>query len=154
MQRLKDCSRQQIISNIRSSPKAVSYKLYKHTVIPETFLSLPLSYTFKKVLANFRCSGHNLMIERGRHLKIDRGLRYCQYCLSKNRYTLENEFHFLLVCENYNELRQTYFPHDWKNSDISEDLFISIMSDTSTRNIYALCRFLMAAFELHKLISV
>jgi len=31
-------------------------------------------FKYKLVLANFRCSGHTLMIDKGRHLNIDREL--------------------------------------------------------------------------------
>ena len=43
------------------------------------------------VLCKFRCSGLNFMIEKGRHLNIDRSLRLCQFC---NSNVIENEYHF------------------------------------------------------------
>ena len=36
----------------------------------------------RNVLCRFRCSGHNFMIEKGRHLNIERSLRLCQFCNS------------------------------------------------------------------------
>ena len=42
-------------------------------------------------LCRFRCSGHNLMIEKGRHLNIERSLRLCQFC---NANVIEDEYHF------------------------------------------------------------
>ena len=33
----------------------------------------------QNVLCKFRCSGLNFMIEKGRHLNIDRSLRLCQF---------------------------------------------------------------------------
>ena len=45
----------------------------------------------QNVLCKFRCSGLNLMIEKGRHLNIDRNLRLCQFCNSNVK---EDEYHF------------------------------------------------------------
>ncbi|KAH3796548.1 hypothetical protein DPMN_150117 [Dreissena polymorpha] len=62
--RLKDCAKQKILASINSSPKAISYKLYKSNLHPERNLFIPLTYILKKTLSNFRCSSHNLMIEK------------------------------------------------------------------------------------------
>jgi len=146
--RLKDCAKQKILASINSSPKAISYKLYKSNLHPERYLSIPLPYILKKTLSNFRCSSHNLMIEKGRHMKIDRQFRFCQYCQTKNIYVIDDELHFLLVCEKVKQLRHKYFLEEWLHSDPSEALFIRLMSDSSQRGIYALSRFLKSAFEL------
>ena len=64
-QRLIDCSCQTLNGNIELSPKALSYKLYKSALNPEEkYLLISLPYQYKKLLSNFRCSEHNLMIER------------------------------------------------------------------------------------------
>ena len=42
-------------------------------------------------------SNHNLMIEKGRHLNIDRNNRYCKFCKNK----IEDEQHFLINCPLY-----------------------------------------------------
>ena len=59
---------------------------------------------FRKCLSTFRMSGHNLMIEKGRHLGIERNLRLCPFCNN----VIECEFHFVLVCPLYIDLRKRY----------------------------------------------
>ena len=96
-QRLCDCAKQNTQKLISSSPKALSYYLFKSVLVPETYISLPLPFKLKRALANFRCSSHDLMIEKGRHLNIERNYRYCRYCLSRNVYVVENEVHFCCI---------------------------------------------------------
>ena len=96
-QRLCDCAKQNTQELISSSPKAKSYKLFKSVLDPETYISLPLPYKITRALYNFRCSSHDLMIEKGRHVNIERNYRYCRYCLSRNVYVVENEVHFCYI---------------------------------------------------------
>jgi hypothetical protein len=53
-----------------------------------------MPHAYKRALANFRFSGHDLKIETGRHLNIDREFRFCSFCLKRNVYVVENEVHF------------------------------------------------------------
>ena len=55
----------------------------------------------------FRCSAHKLMIEEGKYRNIDRNLRLCQFC---NLNVVEDEFHFLLICHAYRDLRIVTLP--------------------------------------------
>ena len=55
----------------------------------EKYLLLDLSYLGRKTIAKFRCSSHNLMIEKSRHLHIDREYRFCPFCLERNVYSIE-----------------------------------------------------------------
>ena len=141
-QRLKDCCKQNIFEFINTSPKAMTYKLYKSALNPEKYLSIPLSYPYKKLLSNFRCSAHSLMIERGWLMNIDRIYRYCRYCLLRNNEVIKDEVHFLLICPQYNMLRQIHFKQEWLSCRPSNDLYIRIMSDPAPSSIYSLCRFL------------
>ena len=47
--------------------RAEHYKNYKTLLDVETYLSIDISYKYRRVLTNFRCSAHKLMIEKGRH---------------------------------------------------------------------------------------
>ena len=35
------------------------------------------------------------MIEEGRHIQVDRKYKFCPFCLERNVYSIEDEFHFL-----------------------------------------------------------
>ena len=96
--RLKDCAIQTIQGFINSSSKAQYYKYYTTLLNPERYLSVDLPYILKKSFASFRCSSHDLLIEKGRHMNIDRDFRFCPFCLKQNIYVVEDKFHFLLIC--------------------------------------------------------
>ena len=56
---------------------------------------------------HLRLSSHKLNIEIGRHNNIDRQDRKCIIC---NLNDIEDEFHFVLVCPDYINLRNAYIP--------------------------------------------
>ena len=129
-QRLKECAYQSTFDDIGSSSKALTYKLYKSAIEPESHLSLPLSYIQKRMLSNLRWSSH--VLSRGRHLDIDREYRFCAYCHRNCVYVILNEIHFLIICHVYNNFREKYFKQEWLDMDVSNDreqLFIRITSD-------------------------
>ena len=112
-QRLADCFTQQWHSEVEESPKALHYKhLIKLILEVEPHLKRS---TFCLQKSNFRCSSHSLMIEAGRHQNIDRNLRFCQMCLKRNVYIIEDEFHFFLGCPAFDDIRELYFKPEWKN---------------------------------------
>jgi len=88
------------------------------------------------VFVLFRCSSHDLMIEKGRHLNIERNYRCCRYCLSRNVYVVENEVHFLLYCPLYDNLRHSFFRSEWLNSIPCEQTFVLIMCDKRQEGLF------------------
>ena len=76
-QRIKDCSAQQLHSQIDESPKALYYKHFKSTLEAEYYLKID----YRKIISNFRCSSHCFITEKGRHQYIDRSLKFCPFCL-------------------------------------------------------------------------
>ena len=67
---------------------------------------------YRHILATLRLSSHKLNIEIGRHNKIERQDRKCIRCNSNH---IEDEFHFVLVCPDYINLRNTYIPIYYSN---------------------------------------
>jgi len=55
-------------------------------------------------LAKLRLSSHTLNVEIGRHNIIDR------HCIRCNLNDIEDEFHFVLICPDYVNLRNAYIP--------------------------------------------
>lgn len=96
----------------------------------------------RKILTKFRISDHSLRIETGRHERVinrdtgklvilPRSERVCQYCCDG---CPEDEIHFLLKCQLYDDTRQiflnqlvTSFPN-LKNLSTNQ-LYIWIMSN-------------------------
>jgi len=87
------------------------------------------------------------MIEKGRHLRIERDLRLCLYCQQQGIYTVEDEVHFLLHCPMYKTLRHTYFLNIWSDSVLGIQLFIRIMSHSNTKSIMSLAKYLRKQFN-------
>ena len=59
--------------------KLRTYKLFKKELRAETYLNLP-QFNFRKLIAKFRCSDHQLRIETGRHQKLEVSKRTCDMC--------------------------------------------------------------------------
>lgn len=149
-QRVRDCAMQHLQESVNTSSKTIHYRQFKSPLDVETYLCIDLPYMYKKALSNFRCSGHQLKIETGRHLKIDREFRFCEFCLKSNVYSVEDEFHMLLVCLLYSNLRQELFLQQWLNKIICLQTFYIIMSDKNNSNIFSLSKFIYKSFILRQ----
>ena len=57
-------------------------------------------------MSRFRLGSHHLEIENGRYNNIQRSERNCKLCTQN---LVESEYHFLLCCPLYRELRTKYF---------------------------------------------
>ena len=104
-QRVIDSCLQKWHSDINNSPKAKHYRCFKRVVNVELCISFGIPYELRKLLANFRCSGHNLMIEKGRHDHVDAQFRFCPLCITNNVRVIEDECHFFFECRAYEQLR-------------------------------------------------
>ena len=144
--RIIDCFSQKLHGDIVSSPKANYYQHYKSLLTVEQYLSIDLSYKLLKVLSNFRCSTHGLMIEKGRHINIDRDLRYCPICLISNISVVEDEAHLFFFCPSYETIRSLYFPPRWLRNR-NKELFCQIMATKSNLCIIRIAYFLYNAFK-------
>ncbi len=75
-------------------------------------------------MAKFRCSNHQLAIETGRrnpnHINQDDII--CMYCLRhSNVRIVENEYHFLIKCPLYDDIRKIYIVHMLSKYHIDND---------------------------------
>ena len=68
-------------------------------------------FSLSKALCKLRISAHQLMIELGRYKKnkLQRDERICKQCDTSN---VEDEFHFLFECSNYNIERRDFFHYN------------------------------------------
>ena len=89
------------------------------------------------------------MIEKGRHLSIDREYRFCSICKSKDIYIVEDEFHFFFHCSVYEELRIKYFRPYWlRNRNLST--FDAILKLNKKDTVYKVAKCLSESFALRK----
>lgn len=142
-QRILDIYKQTWYTSINNSSRLASYSLFKHEFKLEKYLSYIPDKKYQIALTKLRLSSHDLAIETGRYTNIDRQLRICRKC---NMGFIENEYHFLLVCTNYRDLRQKYFkPYYCRWPSVHK--FIDLMSNNSVRIINNLAKFVYFAFK-------
>ena len=91
----------------------------------------------------------HMMIEKGRHNDIDRMYRFCPICLKRSVFVIENEYHFVMVCPEYEQLRYEYFPQ-YMLTNISLIKFYNFLSDVDEQTIRTLSKFLFFAFKMRR----
>ena len=80
--------------------------------------------------------------------RVHRQDRLCKYCIQLNKNHVEDEFHFVMNCPLYRELRSTYLMEISNNVDLH--LYRSIMSTTQEALVKRLSVFSFHSFKLHK----
>ena len=113
----------------------------------EKYLLRHMSYKERISLTKLRLSNHPLMIDTGRHLKLDILQRYCPFCPN----IIETEQHFLLHCEIYSVVREVLLQEislDFPlfNLLCEKDKFIALMTNEGFMPLTA--RFTHKAFEI------
>ena len=86
-------------------------------------------------LSKMRLSNHDLMIEKGRHLKIDKTERFCPFCPNH----VESELHFLLQCKTFSPLRRILISEIYSiiplfNLNSDHDRFITLLNNENIAN--------------------
>ena len=130
-QRLLDQYNQTLTSDINNSNRLRLYKRFKENNEYEKYLDVIKNRKMQRTLSRFRMSSHDLTIEIGRHIGSERHERLCKKC---NMNLIEDEYHFLLVCPHYTNIRRKYLPRyycRWPNLH----KFSTLMSSKSERII-------------------
>ena len=91
--------------NLKTNKKLKFYSYLKKEMGFEKYLDIVSYYKDRKLLTKFRCSNHNLEIEKGRHNNIIRKERLCKLCKKQ----VETEKHFLIFCPAFNSIREKGF---------------------------------------------
>ena len=142
-QRIFDIYYQRWHSKINNSNRLMWYSIFKHDFVLEKYLNFTIANKHKVALSRFWTSSHDLFVETGRYDNVPRDKRLCKSC---NMNRIEDEFHFLLVCPKYRELRKkyfkTYFCH-WPTLHKFENL----MSATSNKVIGNISKFIYYAMK-------
>ena len=91
------------VTDFSTYPGLRLYKLFKNKFGYEPYLENIRNLQLRKTLTRFRCSSHSLEIERGRYVGKLEHERLCSECG-----IVENEFHFVMICPLYVELRNSF----------------------------------------------
>ena len=86
------------------------------------------------------------MIEKGRHTNVEREFRFCPFCVDRNVFSIEDEFHVFMIFPAYDWIRIQYFLPHWRQN-ITLHHFYNIMKLQSDDSIYAVSKFLIALFH-------
>lgn len=89
------------------SPSLQLYKEIKDSFEQSRYITLIDNIKYRNILSKLRMSSHKLAIETGRHNNIPRSDRKCILCDLND---IEDEYHFILVCTKYIDLRKSYIP--------------------------------------------
>ena len=115
--------------NILLKPKLRTYRVLKDNVAAENYLSLP-KYQ-RSLIAKLRSGTLPLAIETGRYTNVPLENRTCTLC-SNN--LIEDEIHFMCVCEKLQHIRSGYFSKYCEKSNVfssidNESKFVYIMQN-------------------------
>lgn len=90
------------VNKMQSVSKLRTYITFKTRYETEQYLQVNITKTERSHLAQFRCAVLPLKIETGRFSGLSVEDRICQVC---NENAVENELHFLLHCQTYDDIR-------------------------------------------------
>ena len=102
----KDLQKNGIFFEIQSSSKSINYRVFKTNFVNEFYIT-HLQPKFYIPLTRFRTTNNRLPIERGRWENVERAQRICTL---SNYNAIGDEFHYLFVCEAFNERRKVFLP--------------------------------------------
>ena len=140
--RLRDQFLQDWNEKIHNMPKLELYVKYKTTFGYEDYLDSIANETLRKQISCIRLSSHNLEIEAGRYMGIDRNQRSCKLC---NLNVVESEYHFIMCCPKFSEIRERYLGRlTWP----SINKFVVVMSSTHKKKMNNLAKFIKEAYKI------
>ena len=101
--KIKDIFKQNNTLLIERSTKCQFYKHLTDTFCLQNYVTKSLTCNVITAICKIRCSSHKLSIEQGRYMSVERNQRLCLMC---NLSDIEDEFHFILKCPLYKDLRK------------------------------------------------
>ena len=131
---------------IIDKPKLRTYVLFKENFHVEKYVLFNLTRTERSLMAQFRSGTLPLHIELGRYINLPVNERICICC---NQNLVEDESHFMFVCQMYNDLRDDLF------SNISETSFINLSNNDKFKTLFnafprQTAKFILKAFMRRK----
>jgi hypothetical protein len=141
--RLKDQYIQRWSEECSNNSKLGCYTSFKSVFEFEKYLDIIDVKKYRFFISAFRTSSHSLMIEKGRHIGLDRESRTCFQCIS----CIEDEYHFILVCPIYRTLREVYISKKYyENPTINK--FNILMASKNEQTMKNLALFIYHGFML------
>jgi hypothetical protein len=104
-QRLLVVHKQNMLENITRFSKPHLYHHFVDNFCLQTYLMKLIDKKYTRLITEFRMSNHILNIEIDWLHKVNRSEKLCTCC---NFYDIEDEFHFLLKCPLYGDVRKHF----------------------------------------------
>jgi hypothetical protein len=140
-QRLIDCYLQNWHSTLFLSERYCFYSSFKqyHGMTSELFDVKPV--VIRKALIQFRLGVSSIKSHRLRYRAIDLQNLSCPFCPG----TIENEYHFLFICPEYNDIRKQLIPNMFFNQS-EEYKMINLMANLKCMTTLAI--YVYKAFQV------
>ena len=105
-------------------------------------------------MSKLSCSNHSLVIEVGRHKKLEIKERLCPKCNE-----IEDEIHFISSCALFDTARKKFIQEiieiDQTFSQLDdEEFFIKLMTNNNCLIVGKLLPFIRACFEIRRILGV
>jgi hypothetical protein len=107
---------------------------------------------YRSALARLRCSAHRLNLEVSRYESILMENRICELCDRMNMCVIEDEYHFVLQCPSYVELRASYIDQ-YFHVNPSYAKFIELLCTTNESYLRKLAIYVYLAMRLRESLS-
>ena len=139
----------------RGGNKLCTYIIFKKHFHREEYLNIA-NPSARRTIAKFRLSAHKLRIESARYDCRNKYIppeeRICTNC---DQSKTEDEFHFLLHCPKYNDLRKKLYENISLNNRIFMDYngqhkFIWLLSNENLSDIKSLASFIETGMSLRR----
>ena len=141
-QTVKDNFIQNWFNGMESSTQLKLYSHVKTSFCCEDYLNcIPKSLRYH--LSRLRMSAHDLRIQSGRFAR-NRIRREERYCLCCNSSDIEDEYHFIIICPCFNEIRKKYV-NDFYTKRPSVFKFMNLLSETDKGTVYKLAQYIKEA---------
>ena len=139
--RIYDQAKQTLNDQLNVSSKCYLYKYIVNNVCLQNYLTKHMN--FRVYLTRLRLSSHNLFVEVGRYHGVNRLDRKCTLCTLN---ITEDEFHFVLQCESYRDLRRQFIkPYYYRRP--SSFKLVQLLSTENVKDLRNLCKFLFNALN-------
>ena len=127
--KLCDHYKKQWWDQFQNSSKLTIYRTIKSNNNMESYLMGIEAKALRMILTKFRVSSHSLEIERGRRDNILTENRLCRFCELDQKFVIEDEYHFLIHCPTYDEIRSKYLPSVKATGNCDFKKFMEIMTN-------------------------
>ena len=145
-QRLTDIAFQNIDTDINISSKCFLYKHFIYVRGLQPYLCKPISPSMRILISKIRLSSHKLCIETGRYTGVIREDRICHKC---NLGVIEDEYHFILQCPFYTNIRHQYIKAYFYRRPSAFKL-VQLLCSESTKELCNLAKYIKTAFSMRE----